>query len=388
MTPVVTRQIAGDVDLAEFAGDDGWLFEQDGVGVAGRGDAIRVAAADADRVLADLGERTVAIGARPFDRTAPWELAIPRHQIRVDADGSAWETLVGDDVSFDAAVERAPSAGPGVGPVRIEPVESAEEWCAGVARATGLIREGGAEKIVLCREVTAIAEQPLAPSLLVDRLATRFEGCYVYCVDGLVGASPELLVERTGDTVRSQPMAGTARRSDDPECDAAWRAELFASPTYRHEHQLTIDMVHDTLLDFTSYLDFEPEPQIVALANVFHLASRVEGRLSSPPASVLDLQTALHPTPAVSGRPRDAAVRLIADIEGRDRGRYAGTVGWVDGAGNGCWAVTIRCAQIDSGDPRRARVHAGCGLVADSDPARELAESEAKLQAILSVLED
>jgi len=395
MTSVASRPIEPEVDLAAFAGDDGWLFMRDGVGVAGRGEAMRVAAADADRVLADLGGRTVAIGARPFDRDAEWDLVVPRHQIRVDADGSAWETLVdgqdahaaGSRAATGATADRA-AAVTCVGPVRIESVESAEEWCASVARATGFIRAGRAEKIVLCREVTAIAEQPLAPSLLVGRLAERFDGCFLYRVDGLVGASPELLVERVGVTVRSQPMAGTARRSDDPVHDDALRAELFASSTYRHEHQLTIDMVHDTLLDYTSYLDFEPEPQIVPLANVFHLASRVEGRLSSPPASVLDLQAALHPTPAVSGRPRDAAVRLIAELEGRDRGRYAGTVGWVDGAGNGCWAVTIRCAQIDPDDPRRARIHAGCGLVADSDPARELSESEAKLQAILSVLED
>jgi len=133
---------------------------------------------------------------------------------------------------------------------------------------------------------------------------------------------------------------------------------------------------------------FEPEPTIVDLPNVAHLATHVEGRLSHPPASVLELQDALHPTPAVSGRPRDAAIRLIAELEGRDRGRYAGTVGWTDAAGDGDWAVTLRCAQIDPDDPRHARVQAGCGLVADSDPRTELAESEAKLQAVWPVLGD
>lgn len=393
MSRVHTRRVDGPVDLAAFAGEDGWLFQRDGVGVAGRGVWQRVASTEADEILGRLGGRVVAIGARPFSPEAAYELVVPRHQLRVDADGSAWETVIGDG-GGEPIAGTTQTAGPGsgaaqmLGPILIETVESPDAWQATVGLATGLIGEGRADKVVLCREVVAVATHTITTSVLVRRLGERFGRCFVFSVDGLVGASPELLVERTGDTVRSQPMAGTARRSDDPVADEALRAELFASPTYRHEHQLTIDMVHDTLLDYASYLDFEPEPAIIALANVFHLASRVEGRLSSPPASVLDLQAALHPTPAVSGRPRDAAVQLIEQLEGRDRGRYGGTVGWVDGSGNGCWAVTIRCAQIDADDPRRARIHAGCGLVADSDPERELAESEAKLQAMLSVLED
>lgn len=401
MRRAVTRAVEGPVDLAAFAGDDGWVFARAGVGVAGRGLWGRVGSTEADVVLAELGTKVVAIGARPFDPAAAWELVIPRHQLRVEPDGSAWETTIegegpdGSHPTIPASVHPPSSVNPpsSTAPsrielIRVEPVDAPDVWCDTVARATELIRAGRAQKIVLCREVIATAADPIPTSLVAERLAERFDACFIYRVDDLVGASPELLVERDGDTVRSQPMAGTARRSDDPVVDANLRAELFASSTYRHEHQLTIDMVHDTLLGFTSYLDFEPEPQVITLANVFHLASRVEGQLSSPPASVLELQAALHPTPAVSGRPRETAVQLIAELEGRDRGRYAGTVGWVDGAGNGCWAVTIRCAQVDPDDPRRARIHAGCGLVADSDPARELAESEAKLQAMLSALKD
>ena len=328
----------------------------------------------------------MAIGARPFAPDATWELVVPRYQVRVHPDGSAFETVIGDPLDGPDPVASADPTG--ATSLEINPVDSRAWWCATVARATEIIRDTPIDKVVLAREVLASSQRPFSPTQLVRRLAQRFENCYLFSVDGLVGASPELLVERDGEVVRAQPMAGTARHSDDPAPDERLRAELFASPTYRHEHQLTIDMVHDTLLDFASYLDFEPEPSIVRLANVSHLATRVEGQLSHPPASVLDLQGALHPTPAVSGRPRNAAVALIAELEGRDRGRYAGTVGWVDGAGNGCWAVSIRCAQIDAADARRARIHAGCGLVADSDPEREFAESEAKLQAILSVLED
>ena len=386
MTPVLSRKLDGPVDLGAVAGDDGWSFARDGVGVAGRGLWRRVTPDEAVEVLRDLGDRVVAIGARPFAPDQPWDLAIPSYQVRVEADGTVWETRIGDDplppTRIDEHVGTCPSA------VRLEEVDDPRTWCAMVARATEMIRAGAIDKVVLAREVLAIGDRPFSPAVLGQRLAARFAGCFVFGVDGLVGASPELLVERDHTTVRSQPMAGTTRRSANPATDQALQQALLDSPTYRQEHQLTIDMVHDTLLSFTSYLDYQPEPSIVTLANVAHLASRVEGELSSPSASVLELQQALHPTPAVSGRPRDRAIAVIDELEARDRGRYAGTVGWVDGRGNGTWAVTIRCAQIDPADPRRARLHAGCGLVADSEPDNELAESEAKLRAIRSVLED
>ena len=176
-------------------------------------------------------------------------------------------------------------------------------------------------------------------------------------------------------------MAGTAPRGGDPATDARLAASLLASPTYRHEHQITIDMVYDTLIPWCSYLDYEPEPSVVGVANVQHLATMVEGRLSQPAPSVLELVAALHPTPAVNGWPRDEARAWIEANEGFDRGRYAGTVGWVDARGNGTFAVSIRCADIDG---TTARLVAGNGIVADSDPDTELAETQVKLQALLS----
>jgi len=205
----------------------------------------------------------------------------------------------------------------------------------------------------------------------------------VFHVDGFVGASPELLVSRSGDTVRSHPMAGTAQRGGDPTTDARLAASLLASAKDREEHQITIDMVHDTLLPWCSYLDYEAEPSIVPVANVQHLATLVEGRLSQPSPSVLELVRALHPTPAVCGLPRDDAMAFIREHEGFDRGRYAGAVGWLDRAGNGTWAVSVRCADIDGAV---ARVYAGNGIVSDSDPDTELAETRAKLQAMLTAL--
>jgi isochorismate synthase EntC len=190
-------------------------------------------------------------------------------------------------------------------------------------------------------------------------------------------------VSRIGDVVRSQPMAGTTPRSADPNVDARLAARLLASAQDRQEHQVTIDMVHDTLLPWCSYLDALAEPTVESVANVQHLATLVEGRLSSPAPSALELAVALHPTPAVCGDPRDAALAVIDELEGMDRGRYAGPVGWVDGRGNGSWAVGIRCAELDGAT---ARLSAGVGVVADSDPSAELEETRAKLQALLTAL--
>jgi menaquinone-specific isochorismate synthase len=252
-----------------------------------------------------------------------------------------------------------------------------------VARATKRIRDGELDKVVLAREVVVEGDAPFDVAAVLARLRAGYPDCFVSNVDGFVGASPELLVSRQGDMVRAHPMAGTTARRGDPQADARAASALLASSTYRHEHQVTIDVVHDTLLPFCSYVDYEPEPSVVALANVAHLATRVEGRLSHPPASVLELVQALHPTPAVCGRPRDRALALIAELEGFDRGRYGGTIGWVDAAGNGTWAVAIRGAQIDGAT---ARVYAGNGIVGDSDPDTELAETRAKLQAVLGAL--
>ena len=256
------------------------------------------------------------------------------------------------------------------------------EWCDAVAAATARIRAGELDKVVLAREVVVTRRRAdLGRPACSDGSDRATRSASSTAVDGFVGASPELLVGRRDDVVTAQPMAGTTARRGDPEVDAAAAAALFGSATYRHEHQVTIDMVHDTLLRFSSYIDYEPEPSVVALANVQHLATRVEGRLSHPPASVLELVQALHPTPAVCGRPRERALAVIAELEGFDRGPYGGAVGWVDAAGNGTWAVAIRCARIDGAT---AHVYAGNGIVGDSDPATELAETRAKFQAMLT----
>ena len=390
-----TRRLDGDVDLLAAAGPDGVLFERGRAGLAGRGVALRVPVGDVGDALAAIavddevglpGCGPVAFGALPFRRTdwANASVVVPSVVWGRAEDGSRWVTTIGSGpIEVPQPVELPRSVAPGG--VRVAPAKPAAWWCDLVARATADIAAPGSEleKVVLAREVVVEADEPLDRLGILNRLRELYRGCFVTHVDGFLGASPELLVGRSGDVVRAQPMAGTAPRGGDSATDARLAAGLLASATYRHEHQVTIDDVHDTLLGWCSYVDFEPEPSVVAVANVQHLATLVEGRLSRPAPSVLELVEALHPTPAVNGRPRETATAWIEANEELDRGRYAGTVGWVDAAGNGQWAVSIRCADVDG---RRARLFAGNGIVAGSDPATELAETQAKLQALLSVL--
>ncbi len=403
----VTRRLDHDVDLLTVAGADGMLFEQHGVGLAARGEAARLTiAGGAERAGSVIqaqarlgalagddqvglpGTGPVAFGALPFDPDAAGELVVPALVVGRAEDGSRWVTTIaarGDGPDLGVALAGPPHSPTASEPssFSVRPVRPPADWCASVAEATARMATTDLHKAVLAREVVIEADAPLDRVTILQRLRRTYPGCMITSIQGMVGASPELLVSRVGDVVRSHPMAGTTPRGGDPTADARLAAQLLASAKDRHEHQLTIDMVHDTLLPWCSYLDAEAEPSVVPVANVQHLASLVEGRLSTPAPSVLELMAALHPTPAVCGVPRDLALATIADLEHLDRGRYAGPVGWVDGAGNGRWAVGLRCAEIRG---NRARLFAGNGIVADSDPATELAETRAKFQALLGAI--
>jgi menaquinone-specific isochorismate synthase len=267
--------------------------------------------------------------------------------------------------------------------VTVRALQPPDEWCDAVATARDRIRAGQLVKVVLARGMEIQADVPFDAAQLWNRLLTSHDRAYVFAIDGFVGASPELLVSRLGSTVRAQPMAGTTSRSGHHETDQRRASELLTSAKNLEEHQITIDAVHDTLLPWCSYLDAEPTPSVVPAGPVQHLATLVEGRLSSPLPSVLDLVAALHPTPAVGGSPTAAALDLQAELEPEDRGRYAGPVGWVDAAGDGVFAVGIRSVQLRSSG---ALLHTGVGVVADSDPAAELAETRAKAQTLLGAL--
>lgn len=377
-----------DLDLNDFAGGDGVLFVRDGVGVAGRGVAARVPADEAVAFLSSIDHHDhtgyaspIAVGTVPFVPGGPGELIVPRVAVVKAADGRRWVTRIDDDTPLAAADPPQPAAGS----FRVEPLTPVATYLAAVSAARDAVRHGALTKAVIAREVAVHADEPIEIHSVLRRLKASFGSSYRYSVDGLVGASPELLVTVDGNLVRSHPLAGTAPRSGDPATDAASAEALLASTKDQVEHRVVIDMIHDTLLPWCSYLDWEPEPSIIAVANVQHLATLMEGQLSEPRPNVIELVRALCPTPALGGYPREAALSLIERVEGFERGRYGGAVGWVDASGNGTWAVTIRCAEF-SDDRRSARLVAGGGIVAASEPLAELAETQAKLQAMLSAI--
>ena len=265
--------------------------------------------------------------------------------------------------------------------VRLELGRSAESWrddVVGVARDT--IAGSELEKAVFARSITLRGSTDFEPARIIERLAERFTTALLFSIDGFIGASPELLVSRRDRTVRAHPLAGTAARLADADDDAAAIEALRGSSKDRVEHGITIDWLLTELLRFSSYVDAEPEPSIVTLENVHHLGTLVEGVLSDPPASVLELVKAVHPTPAVGGKPQADALTLIGQLEGFDRQRYAGPSGWFDGQGNGQFAVAVRTAQIRGAS---AHIAAGVGVVAQSDPQAELEETQAKFRAML-----
>jgi isochorismate synthase len=199
----------------------------------------------------------------------------------------------------------------------------------------------------------------------------------------LVGASPELLLSRRGSEILSNPLAGSAPRSGDPEEDRANADALVGSSKDREEHAIVVEAVAETLGPFCDELKRDPEPVLRETPNVWHLSTQFRGRLKGPAPTALDLVAELHPTPAVAGAPREAALDLIGELEPFDRGRYAGPVGWMDANGDGEWAIALRCARLQD---EEATLYAGAGVVADSDPAKELEETERKFRAFLDAL--
>ena len=372
-----TRPLLDDLDLNDVARGDGYLFVRDGVGIAGRGVAARVPLADVADVLAGMehtddvgGVQPLAIGVVPFESGTPCELVVPAVTVGKAADGRRWVTVI-DDAPLDLV--GGPRPVPRAQGFTVRPLTPVDRYLAALTKA------------VIAREVLVSSPEPIDVHAVLLRLKAMFGRSHRYSVDGFIGASPELLVAVHGNDVRSHPLAGTTPRTGDPDTDRRAAEELLASEKNQIEHRVVIDMIHDTLLPWCSYLDWEPEPSIVTVANVQHLGTAMEGHLSDPRPNVLELVTALSPTPALGGFPRTDALELIAQAEGFTRGRYGGAVGWVDAAGDGTWAVAIRCAEL-SADGCSARLVAGGGIVADSEPLAELAETQAKLQAMLSAI--
>lgn len=333
--------------------------------------------ADARAALASHSA-PIVVGALPFDTAKPAALIRPQA------------------VQFLDALPKWPLRT--MPTVRIaETLPGPDEHRARISAALDRLRDpaGGLNKVVLARALRLTADGPLDARAVLHRLVGADPGANGYLADltaagggysgtVLVGASPELLVARRGEQVMCSPFAGSAPRLADPDADQASGAALAASAKNRHEHQLVVDAIRDVLAPLCTELDVAVEPQLRRTDALWHLSTPITGRLRDKSATALDLALALHPTPAVGGVPAAAAAELIDRLEG-DRGFYAGAVGWCDQRGDGRWVVAIRCAQF-SADRRTAQAYSGGGIVAESDPDDEVAETTTKFTTILNAL--
>jgi len=341
--------------------------------------------ADIDDQVRHRGSGLVAFGAFTFDDASEGSvLIVPRTILGRDGTGNAWLTTIG---SSDAAASRPTPFEYLVAPTGIRWHDgslSGLEWEQAVAEAVKRIAHSHElRKVVLARDLHASADGPIDARVLLRRLAARYPGCFTFACDGLVGATPELLIRKDGWRVSSLVLAGTTPRGGTAAEDAELARGLLASAKENEEHEYAATSLRDSLAPLCQAMYVAPQPELIRLANVQHLGTRVRGTLSAI-RSALALAAALHPTAAVGGTPTGAAVELISELESMDRERYAGPVGWVDADGNGEWGIALRCAQLDG---NRARLFAGCGIVAGSDPAAELAETHAKFRPMRAALE-
>jgi menaquinone-specific isochorismate synthase len=385
---------------------DALAWIRQGAGLVGWGEAARVTLpagadrfADGEKWLREIidgaqiddevrrrGSGLVAFGSFTFDDASDGSvLIVPRAILGRDGTGNAWLTTITPD--GETPWQPTPFDPP-------EPPDivswhdgalSPPEWEQAVGEAVRRIKHSSSlRKVVLARDLYATANRAIDARALLDRLAGRYPGCYTFACDGLVGATPELLISRDGWRVSSLVLAGTTPRGATPAEDSELAAALLGSAKENEEHQYAAASLENALAPLCQAMYVAPQPALIRLPNLQHLGTRVRGTLNSADRSALGLAAAVHPTAAVGGTPTDAAVELIRELESMDRERYAGPVGWVDADGNGEWGIALRCAQLD-GD--RARLVAGCGIVAGSDPAAELAETITKFRPMRTALE-
>lgn len=324
----------------------------------------------------------MAFGSFAFDARQPSEVVVPRIVIGMRA-GQAWVTALDTPVPTEPPLTSVPDA-----PTTVRWSEGSRSplaWQQSVAQALARIDSGELDKVVLARDVIAHVSGSLDVRYLLQRLAARYPSCWTFHVAGLLGATPELLVRRTGDLVTSRVLAGTVRTVGDADADEGMAQALLGSGKDLEEHEYAVRSVARALATHCTDLEVPDHPRVLELANVQHLATDVTGRLADT-ASVLSLVASLHPTAAVCGTPTERAFSVISELEGMNRGRYAGPVGWFDSQGDGEFGIALRCAEIDTTEGT-VRAFAGCGIVAGSEPEKELAESNAKLVPIRDALE-
>ena len=334
--------------------------------------------------VAEPGTGPVCFGSFAFaDEPGDSVLVLPRVVVGRRGDRT-WLTTIGEVADPLATTEPAPA--PAVS--FADGALNGEQWMSVVADAVARIGAGDLEKVVLARDLVATSVSDVDVRWPLQRLAATYPMCWTFHVDGMLGATPEMLVRRERGLVTSRVLAGTIRRTGDDDRDLALAATLARSSKDLEEHEYAVRSVADALEPHCSGMNVPEAPFVLHLPNVMHLASDVAGVVHAAEhpelsTSSLELAEALHPSAAVGGTPTSAAVALIDEIEGMDRGRYAGPVGWMDASGDGEWGIALRSAEVSG---PTVRLFAGCGIVADSVPEAELAEAQAKFVPVRDAL--
>ena len=334
------------------------------------------------------GTGPVAFGSFSFSADSPAGAVLVVPEVLVGRRGSQWwMTTIAVDSHLPGGVTPSQTPPP-VAPVDVTFADGAlsgAEWSMVVARAVDRVNAGEMDKVVLARDLAVNAGSKIDPRWLLQRLAERYDTTWVFAVDGLVGATPELLVRLEKGLVTSRVLAGTIRRTGDDEHDLALAASLARSSKDLEEHEYAVRSVAEALVPHCSSINVPESPFVLHLSNVMHLATDVAGVLTDGSTS-LALAASLHPSAAVCGTPTPVAHAAISELEQMDRGRYAGPVGWMDSSGDGEWGIALRCGAFDGPDATQIRLFAGCGIVAGSDPESELAESDAKFVPLRDAL--
>ncbi|WP_068326323.1 isochorismate synthase [Janibacter terrae] len=333
------------------------------------------------------GTGPIAFGSMAYSRRSLSESVLVVPEVVVGRRGNlAWVTTITTDATVppaDQVLARQP-APHDPGPVAFADRDlTAERWAEAVEEAVRRINAGSLDKVVLARAVQATAQQRIDPRWLLQRLAADYDTTWVFAVDGLVGATPEMLVRLERGLVTSRVLAGTIRRTGDDSHDLALAGSLARSSKDLEEHEYAVRSVADALTDHTSSINVPDSPFVLHLNNVMHLATDVAGVVDDDSTS-LALAASLHPSAAVCGTPTPVADGVIAELEQMDRGRYAGPVGWMDASGDGEWGIALRCGWYE--DATSLRLYAGCGIVAGSVAGDEVAESVAKLLPMRTAL--
>jgi menaquinone-specific isochorismate synthase len=357
-------------------------------------DAVKWWAETTDRTVVhdevnEPGTGMVSFGSFAFaDDPGDSVLVVPEVVLGRRGD-TTWLTTIGHDSAAspvaDAPVPSLADEPPAPADVRFaDGALNGERWMSVVADAVSRINAGDLEKVVLARDLVATTDAPIDVRWPLRRLAESYPMCWTFHVDGMFGATPEMLVRRERGLVTSRVLAGTIRRTGDDERDLALAATLARSSKDLEEHEYAVRSVADALDPHCSSMNVPEAPFVLHLPNVMHLATDVAGVVhDAATVSSLQLAEALHPSAAVGGTPTPVATALILEIEGMDRGRYAGPVGWMDTSGDGEWGIALRSASLEGST---VRLYAGCGIVADSDPEAELAESQAKFVPVRDAL--